>query len=110
MYNIMDKDPVPLRTRRPDTPEHVARLVEACLRQDRAKRPQRARAIRVALGGMVSGREPGDGRAQTAPVADTPLLATRRAAEQRLEALRARTAQGCTDGPRRAQAVDEAGR
>jgi len=51
MYSILDKEPAPLLALRPDTPEHLVHLVDACLRKSRDQRPEHARAIREALGG-----------------------------------------------------------
>ncbi len=51
MYSILDKDPAPLLALREDTPESLARVVDACLRKNPDERPRDARAVREALGG-----------------------------------------------------------
>jgi tetratricopeptide (TPR) repeat protein len=55
MYGILDKEPASLLTLRPDTPEKLARLVDACLRKNRDERIQAVGAIREVLGGRPTG-------------------------------------------------------
>jgi tRNA A-37 threonylcarbamoyl transferase component Bud32 len=85
MYSILDKDPAPLLAFRPDTPESLARVVDACLRKNPDERPRDARAVREALGdaGRVAATAAGGGELARARSAAGPKTS----ASRRLAAL-----------------------
>jgi serine/threonine protein kinase/tetratricopeptide (TPR) repeat protein len=62
MFSILTKEPTPLDQLRRDTPNHLLRLVEACLQKRPGQRPQHASVVRGALGEVSLGPTVGGSR------------------------------------------------
>ena len=53
IYGILNTDPEPVKTLRPDTPQHLSALVSACLQKDPARRPGSGAEILEMLGESI---------------------------------------------------------